>query len=97
MIFAMDNHIIVDNFIIFTDNATYYGDVHPFEALKNYRAVMRSERKTAEPVKLIVCAMTSTEFTIANPDDPAMLDIPGFDLNTPQIIGDFTSLKFCHQ
>ena len=97
MIYAMDNDILVDTFIIFTDNETNCGDVHPFEALHKYRAYMRSKRGCTEEAKLIVCGMTSTNFTIAKPEDPGMLDIPGFDKSTPKIICDFAALEFCYQ
>jgi 60 kDa SS-A/Ro ribonucleoprotein len=33
--------------------------------------------------------MTASEFTIADPDDPGMLDVVGFDSNTPQLIAEF--------
>lgn len=39
--------------------------------------------------KLIVVGMTATKFTIANPDDPGMLDIAGFDTAAPGIMSEF--------
>jgi 60 kDa SS-A/Ro ribonucleoprotein len=41
------------------------------------------------PAKLIVCGMTSTGFTIADPNDAGMLDVVGFDSNVPALISDF--------
>jgi len=41
--------------------------------------------------KLIVVAMTSNGFTIADPDDAGMLDVVGFDTATPQVISDFVA------
>ncbi|KAL4222071.1 60 kDa SS-A/Ro ribonucleoprotein [Mactra antiquata] len=74
----------IDVFVVFTDNETWYGKVHPSEALKQYR--MYSERREA---KLIVCGMSATEFTIADNDDPGMLDIAGFDSASPRLISEF--------
>jgi len=39
--------------------------------------------------KLIVMGMASTEFTIADPDDPGMLDIVGLDAAVPDLIRSF--------
>lgn len=84
MIYAMENCVPVDTFIIYTDNETWSGRIHPVQALQQYR------RKIGIPAKLIVVGMTSTEFTIADPNDNGMLDCVGFDSATPQIISDFT-------
>ena len=39
--------------------------------------------------KLIVAAMTATEFTIADPEDPGMLDVVGFDSAVPELVHNF--------
>jgi 60 kDa SS-A/Ro ribonucleoprotein len=41
--------------------------------------------------KLIVVGMTSTGFSIANPDDGGMLDVVGLSTDTPKIIADFSA------
>jgi 60 kDa SS-A/Ro ribonucleoprotein len=41
--------------------------------------------------KLVVIAMTSNGFTIADPNDAGMLDVVGFDTATPAVITDFTT------
>ena len=84
MLYAKDNGIHVDIFVIYTDNDTWCGEIHPFNALEEYREAM-----DIPDAKLIVCAMASNGFTIANPDDPGMLDIVGFDSAAPQIIAQF--------
>jgi 60 kDa SS-A/Ro ribonucleoprotein len=33
--------------------------------------------------------MVANEFSIADPDDPGMLDVVGFDTATPQLVSDF--------
>jgi 60 kDa SS-A/Ro ribonucleoprotein len=83
MLYAMENKIEADAFVIYTDNETWAGNIHPHEALRDYR------RKMGIDAKLIVVGMTSTGFTIANPDDPGMLDVVGFDSNAPNVMADF--------
>lgn len=83
MLWAMKNNLEIDTFIIYTDNETWYGRVHPFQALVRYR------QQTGINAKLIVVGMTSTEFTIADPSDGGMLDIVGFDTAAPQVMADF--------
>lgn len=80
---ALKRQIPVDCFIVITDNETWAGSIHPCAALRDYRA------KTGIPAKLVVVAMTSTGFTIADPDDAGTLDIVGFDAAAPQVIADF--------
>lgn len=86
MIFAQKAKLPVDIFVVYTDNETWAGKVHPFQALKNYR------EKMGVPAKLIVCAMTATNFTIADPTDPGMLDVVGFDTATPKVISEFSAI-----
>jgi len=38
---------------------------------------------------LVVVAMASNGFSIANPEDAGMLDVVGFDAATPALIADF--------
>jgi 60 kDa SS-A/Ro ribonucleoprotein len=83
MIWAARNKVPVDTFVIYTDNETWAGDVHPFQALAEYR------HKTGRPAKLIVVGMTATGFSIADPSDAGMLDVVGFDTAAPQVMADF--------
>lgn len=73
----------IDAFVIYTDNETYAGNPHPAQALKNYRKAMGID------AKMIVVGMTSTGFTIADPNDKGMLDVVGFDTNVPALISEF--------
>lgn len=84
MLYALEEGLEVDTFIIMTDNETWAGTVHPFEALKQYRA------KTGIDAKLIVMSTESSKFSIADPSDPGMLDIAGFDSAAPALISDFS-------
>ncbi len=74
---------MVDAFVVLTENETRFGGEHPSEALLRYRD------KTSIAVKLIVVAMTSNGFSIADPEDAGMLDVVGFDAATPQVMADF--------
>uniref|UniRef100_H3AGT5 RNA-binding protein RO60 n=1 Tax=Latimeria chalumnae TaxID=7897 RepID=H3AGT5_LATCH len=73
MLWAQETNTAADVFVVFTDSETYAGNIHPAQALREYRA------KLGIPAKLIVCGMTSNGFTVADPDDKGMLDICGFD------------------
>lgn len=77
----------VDCFSIWTDNETYAGRMQPVEALARYR---KQYNPTA---KLVVCGTSVTNFTIADPKDPGMMDIIGFDSACPQLIQEFTLRK----
>ena len=83
MIWALRNKVEVDTFVVYTDNETWAGKVHPFQALAEYR------HRTGRAAKLIVVGMTATSFTIADPTDPGMLDVVGFDTAAPQVMADF--------
>ncbi len=82
---ALDQGLGVDVFVVLTDSETWAGQEHPSEALARYRD------KTGVPAKLIVVAMTSNGFSIADPEDAGMLDVVGFDAATPQVMADFAA------
>jgi len=86
MLYATENNIDVDAFIIYTDSETWAGNIHPVQALKAYR------KKTGINAKLIVVGMVANDFTIADPEDPGMLDVVGFSTDTPQLISEFIKL-----
>lgn len=83
MLYALENKLEVDAFVIYTDNETWHGSVHPHQALARYRQV------TGIDAALCVVGMTSTQFTVADPADARSLDVAGFDANTPQLLGEF--------
>ena len=84
MKWALKNKVDVDTFIVYTDSETYGGGKHPSQALKEYRREMNI------PAKLIVCGMTATNSSIADPNDPGMLDLVGMDSATPKLISEFS-------
>ncbi|MDR1186952.1 MAG: TROVE domain-containing protein [Bifidobacteriaceae bacterium] len=83
MIWAEREGLEFDTFVVYTDNETWAGTVHPYQALREYR------ERTGIPAKLAVVAMTSTGFAIADPDDSGMLDVAGFDAAVPNVVSDF--------
>ncbi len=88
VVWALEGKIPVDVFQIITDNETWSGNIHPHQALELYR---KQEGRNA---KMVVVGMTSTGFTIANPNDPGMLDVVGFDTSAPAVMADFARQGF---
>lgn len=84
MKYAMRHQLDVDTFIVYTDNETYAGHSHPYQALEEYR------QKSGIDAKMIVVGMTATDASIANPDDPLSMDVAGFDSGVPKLINDFS-------
>jgi len=85
MIWALKERSKADVFVIYTDNETWCGNIHPIQALENYR------REMGINAKLIVVGMISNQFTIADPNDAGTLDVVGFDTATPALMADFVS------
>lgn len=83
MLHALRHRMEVDTFVIYTDSETWAGEIHPHQALAQYR------QQSGIDAKLIVVGMTATKFSIADPTDPGMLDVAGFDAAVPTLITDF--------
>ena len=83
MLYALERRLAIDLFVVYTDSETWFGGVHPAEALRAYRA------RTRIPAKLVVVGMTSNGFTLADPDDGGMLAVVGLDAAAPALIADF--------
>lgn len=86
MQWAMSKRKEFDVFVVYTDCETYASHVHPCEALRRYRA-----QSGIKDAKLIVVGMSSNGFTIADPADPYMLDVVGFDSAAPRVMADFAA------
>lgn len=80
---ALENREEVDTFVIYTDNEVNMG-YHPSQLLRQYREQMGIN------AKLVVCGVTATGFTVADPSDAGMLDVVGFDAAVPRLIADFS-------
>jgi 60 kDa SS-A/Ro ribonucleoprotein len=83
MLYAEAKKMEVDTFVVLTDNETWAGNIHPCQALQQYRKAMGIQ------AKLVVVGMTATAFSIADKTDGGMLDVVGMDTSTPQLISDF--------
>lgn len=88
IVWAMAQKKVYDAFVIYTDNETWAGNVQPMDALRTYRAQVNRD------ARLIVVGMTSTGFTIADPEDKGCLDVVGFDASAPSLISNFIAGKF---
>lgn len=91
MLYADHHGLEIDTFVIYTDNETWAGNIHPVQALQEYR------RQSGINAKLVVVGMTATGFSIADPDDVGMLDVVGFDTATPQLITEFSKGSLIHE
>jgi 60 kDa SS-A/Ro ribonucleoprotein len=83
MVWARRNNLRVSAFVTYTDSETWAGNIHPAQALQQYRA------KFVGDAKAVVVGMTSNGFTLADPNDRGMLDVVGFDTSVPAVISDF--------
>jgi 60 kDa SS-A/Ro ribonucleoprotein len=84
MLYALEQRLAIDAFVVYTDNETWSGAIHPVEALRTYR------ERTGIAAKLVVAGLTSTGFTIADPNDAGTLDVVGFDSAAPALIAEFS-------
>lgn len=87
MLYALDNKLEVDTFVVYTDSESWFGNIHPVQALQKYR------EKMGIPAQLVVVAMVGNKFSIADPNDAGMLDVVGFDSASPGLIADFARGK----
>ena len=81
---ATSQNLKFDTIVVYTDNETYAGASHPHQALQLYRDRMGLN------TRLIVVGMTANDVSIADPTDPGMLDVAGFDSAVPNLIADFS-------
>lgn len=84
MIYALQNKIPVDVFVVMTDSENNPGREQPSVVLQRYRDQMGID------ARLVVYCLTSSNRTIANPNDRGMLDCVGFDSASPRILREFS-------
>lgn len=85
MLEAQKHRWPIELFVVYTDNETWAGEIHPAQALRQYRQRMGID------AKLVVVGMASNGFTIADPNDPGMLDVVGFDAAVPEVLAGFAA------
>ena len=83
MVWARRNKLRVSGFVTYTDSETWTGNIHPVQALRQYRDELVGNASA------VVVGMTSNGFTLADPNDRGMLDVVGFDTSVPAVISDF--------
>jgi 60 kDa SS-A/Ro ribonucleoprotein len=83
VLYALDKKMSVDAFITYTDNETWQGAIHPHQALEMYR------KETGIAAKMVAVGMTATEYSVCDPNDPASMNVVGFDASAPAIMADF--------
>lgn len=86
MLDAIQRKLSIDVFVVITDNETNSSSIHPFDALRQYRA------QSGIPAKLAVVALTATNFSIADPSDAGMMDFCGFSSDLPKALEVFATL-----
>lgn len=80
---AMNDGLDVDAFIIYTDSDTGYGE--PVN-----QVFERYQQQMGKPdSKFIVNAMVANDISLADPDNPNMLDVVGFSSDTPAVMSNF--------
>jgi len=79
---ALKKKILVDTFLVITDNDMGIGR-KPSIVLAEYNKVMKTN------ARLATIGMVSNGFTIAEPNNPNMIDIVGFDTATLEIVRRF--------
>ncbi len=80
---AIEKKIAADAFVIYTDSETWYGSMHPAQAMKKYREKMGID------AKLVVVAMAANRCTIGDPEDARQLNVVGFDASVPNVVSEF--------
>ena len=83
MLWAARSKLNVSGFVTYTDSETWAGNIHPAQALRQYRSEFVGDAKA------VVVGMTSNGFTLADPNDRGMLDVVGFDTSVPTVIANF--------
>lgn len=81
--YALKKNLVVDAFVIITDNETWAGKSHAVQVLYQYR------KKINPSAKLIVLATSASRGSICDPNDGLSLGVAGFDSSVPLLVSDF--------
>lgn len=88
VVWATREKISADAIVLYTDNETWAGSIHPAQAMQAFRRTVGTEGK------LVSAAFTATRSSIADKMDPLMLDCVGLDVSTPEIVRSFIAGEF---
>lgn len=83
VLYALDRGLVVDAFVVVTDNETWAGREHAKAALDRYRSSVNAAARIA------VLATTASRGQVVPADDPLALGIAGFDAAVPRLVEDF--------
>ena len=86
--YAIKEDIDVDIFSFYTDAETWVGNGHPYQWLEKY-----TEVKNINAGYIAVGINASHGFTLADPRNPRMVDIVGFDPGAPRLISNIAEGK----
>lgn len=84
ILWALENRVEAEAFVIYTDSETTPGATPVPEAIRRYR-----EEMGLPGTRVVVVGLAANRFTVADPEDPLMLDMAGFDSASPQILAAF--------
>jgi len=80
---AAQYDVRADGFLLLTDNETWAGRQHPFQALAAYRG------RYSPQARVVVASMTAAGHTIGEPGDPGILNVAGMDASLPKVVAGF--------
>ena len=83
VLYALKRGLVVDGFVIVTDNETWAGDVHAAEALEAYR------RDVNPDARIAVLATAANRGSVIDPADPLAFAACGFDAGVPRLVAEF--------
>ena len=83
MLWALENKVQADAFVIYSDSESWIGEIHASQALRMYR------ERTGIPARAIAVGMVANEYTVFDPQDAGSLNVVGFDTAAPQIMSEF--------
>jgi 60 kDa SS-A/Ro ribonucleoprotein len=81
--YALGGGLVVDAFVVITDNETWAGREHPVQALARYR------QRLNPAAKIAVLAAAANRGAVVKDDDPLAFGACGFDAAVPQLVADF--------
>ncbi|WP_214411679.1 TROVE domain-containing protein [Sphaerisporangium fuscum] len=82
-LWAAQERLDVDGFVVFTDNETWAGRAHPSQALTAYRHSYNGD------ARVVVAAMTAVGNSIGEPADAGVLNMAGLDASLPMVVNGF--------
>jgi len=80
---ALRNNVVCDAFVLITDNVSWSGNRHTSKVLEDYR------RSINPQARVIVSAMVANGHSVADPTDPGVVNVGGFDSSLPTLIAGY--------